>query len=73
MDLFWRIYLPNGKALSVELTQIALGKWIGAIHDLRGSESAQRKALLAISLSAVGKQENIGTSRRKGEGFILAC
>ncbi|RDW81730.1 Zn(II)2Cys6 transcription factor [Aspergillus mulundensis] len=58
MDLFWRIYLPNGEALSVEVTQIALGKWIDAILDLNGSEPALRKALLAMSLATVGKQEN---------------
>ncbi|KAL6239349.1 hypothetical protein BDW75DRAFT_250859 [Aspergillus navahoensis] len=43
MDLFWQIYLPNGKALSVELTHLALGKWIDTTHDLHGSESASRK------------------------------
>ncbi|KAL4902563.1 hypothetical protein BDW74DRAFT_180668 [Aspergillus multicolor] len=58
IELFWRIYLPNGKALSIEVTQIALGKWIDAIHDLHDSEPALKKALLAMSLATVGKQEN---------------
>ncbi|KAL5001591.1 hypothetical protein BDV10DRAFT_182156 [Aspergillus recurvatus] len=66
MDLFWRIYLPNGKALSLELTQVALGKWIDAIHDLHGSENALRKALLAMSLSAVGKQEDDRHLKKEG-------
>ncbi|KAL4784681.1 hypothetical protein BJX76DRAFT_367430 [Aspergillus varians] len=58
MDLFWRLYLPNGQALSLELTQTALGRWIDAIHDLHGTETVLRKALLAMSVSAVGRHEN---------------
>jgi hypothetical protein len=66
MDMFWRIYLPNGEALSVEVTQIALGGWIDAIIDLHASESVLQKSLLAMSVTAVGKQENNQSLREEG-------
>ncbi|KAL4927852.1 Zn(II)2Cys6 transcription factor domain-containing protein [Aspergillus undulatus] len=58
MDLFWQMYLPNGQALSIEVTQVALGGWIDAIHDLQNHETVLKKALVAMSVSAVGRQEN---------------
>ncbi|KAL4869243.1 hypothetical protein BDV12DRAFT_208675 [Aspergillus spectabilis] len=66
MDMFWRMYLPNGQALSVEVTQIALGGWIDAIIDLHASESVLQKSLLAMSVTAVGKQENNQFLREEG-------
>ncbi|KAL4802932.1 hypothetical protein BDV18DRAFT_145871 [Aspergillus unguis] len=66
MDMWWRIYLPNGQALSGELTEIALGRWIDAVHDLHAGESVLKKALLGLSLTAVGRQE--GRPYLKEEG-----
>ncbi|KAL4878812.1 hypothetical protein BJY04DRAFT_195122 [Aspergillus karnatakaensis] len=66
MDLFWRLYLPNGQALTVELTQVALGGWVDAIIDLHTSDNVLRKALVAMSVSAVGKMEDSRLLREEG-------
>ncbi|KAL2870001.1 Zn(II)2Cys6 transcription factor domain-containing protein [Aspergillus lucknowensis] len=69
MDLFWRLYLPNGQKLSAEVTRLALGGWIDAIQDLHGKETVLEKALLAMSVTAVARQE--GDSFLKEEGRRL--
>ncbi|KAL4882204.1 hypothetical protein BJY04DRAFT_217529 [Aspergillus karnatakaensis] len=66
LDLFWRVYLPNGQALPVELTQTALGKWIDAIHDLHISETVLRKSLLALAVSVIGRKENSRYLKEEG-------
>ncbi|PTU23858.1 hypothetical protein P175DRAFT_0527312 [Aspergillus ochraceoroseus IBT 24754] len=69
LDLFWNLYLPNGVALSPEVTQPTLGGWIGTIQEIYSTEEVLRKALLAMSLAAVGKHD--GSQFLKEEGMEL--
>lgn len=55
--LFWEAFLPNGKALPVELTRNSLGGWISSVQDLHTSASVLRKATLALALMTVGRRE----------------
>ncbi|KAL4957814.1 hypothetical protein BDW69DRAFT_205523 [Aspergillus filifer] len=71
LDLFWRMYLPNGEALSVEVKQIALGKWVDAIYDLQNSDPVLKKALVAMSVSAVGKQDNNRVLKEEGRRLYM--
>ncbi|KAL2831842.1 hypothetical protein BDW59DRAFT_125810 [Aspergillus cavernicola] len=57
-ELWWRLYLPNGQALSTEVTHMALGGWLDAVHGLHTAEPVLKQALMAMSLTAVGRQEN---------------
>lgn len=57
-DMWWRLYLPNGQALSDTVTKLALGGWLDAVQDLHTTEPVLKKALLAMALTAVGRQEN---------------
>ncbi|KAL2854266.1 hypothetical protein BJY01DRAFT_43834 [Aspergillus pseudoustus] len=69
MDLWWRLYLPNGQRLSKVVTSNAMGGWLDAIHELHFKEPVLENALVALSVTAVGKQE--GDMYLKEEGRRL--
>lgn len=65
IDLFWRLYLPNGQP-SPTLVQATAGGWVDAVQHLYISESVLRKTILALSVSGVGRQENDRFLREEG-------
>ena len=54
MDLFWDLYLPQGRLLSDYYLQHSVGSWTRAARDLYTTEPALQQALLAMSLSSLG-------------------
>ncbi|KAL3448954.1 hypothetical protein BJX65DRAFT_52384 [Aspergillus insuetus] len=69
MDLWWQLYLPNGQRLSKVVTSNAMGGWLDAVHEMNFREPVLEKALVAMSVTAVGKQE--GDPFLKEEGRRL--
>lgn len=58
---FWQSYFPNGQALP-EVIHGELGGWMHGIQAMYTSESALRKAMLAITMSTVGSNDISGSS-----------
>jgi hypothetical protein len=69
MDLWWQLYLPNGQRLSKVVASNAMGGWLDAVHEMNFREPVLEKALVAMSVTAVGKQE--GDPFLKEEGRRL--
>jgi hypothetical protein len=69
LDLWWQLYLPNGQRLSKVVTSNAMGGWLDAVHEMNFREPVLEKALVAMSVTAVGKQE--GDPFLKEEGRRL--
>ncbi|KAL3465340.1 hypothetical protein BJX64DRAFT_63600 [Aspergillus heterothallicus] len=69
MDMWWRLYLPNGQRLSQSVRGNTMGGWLAVIHELNFGEPVLEKALVAMSVTAVGKQE--GDLYLKEEGRKL--
>ncbi|KAL2814826.1 hypothetical protein BJX63DRAFT_192432 [Aspergillus granulosus] len=67
MDLWWRLYLPNGQRLPKIVTSNAMGGWLDAIHELHFKEPVLEKALVAMSVTAVGKQEDDPYLKEEGK------
>lgn len=65
IDLFWRLYLPNGQP-SPTMRKATAGGWVDAVQDLYISESVLKKTILALSVSGVGRQDNDRSLREEG-------
>ncbi|KAM0629561.1 hypothetical protein ACHAPW_006792 [Verticillium nonalfalfae] len=56
LDLFWRAYLPSGKAFTPYASGYSIGGWTAVSRDLFHTDSALRKALLAMCLGTLGRE-----------------
>ncbi|EGY23391.1 C6 zinc finger domain-containing protein [Verticillium dahliae VdLs.17] len=55
LDLFWRAYLPSGKAFTPYASGYSIGGWTAVARDLFHTDGALRKALLAMCLGTLGR------------------
>ncbi|KAK2811677.1 hypothetical protein FQN50_002023 [Emmonsiellopsis sp. PD_5] len=55
ISLFWTAYTPGTQHISPPTLRNSLGSWTNAIHDLYLTDDVLRKALLAISLTTIGR------------------
>ncbi|EEY23486.1 conserved hypothetical protein [Verticillium alfalfae VaMs.102] len=56
LDLFWRAYLPSGKAFTPYASGYSIGGWTAVARDLFHTDGALRKALLAMCLGTLGRE-----------------
>ncbi|KAK2791235.1 hypothetical protein FQN53_006076 [Emmonsiellopsis sp. PD_33] len=55
ISLFWTAYTPGSQHISPPTLRNSLGSWTNAIQDLYLTDDVLRKALLAISLTTIGR------------------
>ncbi|CRG91336.1 hypothetical protein PISL3812_08384 [Talaromyces islandicus] len=67
LGLFWNSYFPNGKKLPQGGTITILGGLMHLVQEIYTADDLLRKTIVALSLSAIGMQEDpSGWMREKG-------
>lgn len=64
--IFWDMFLPNSRALPLDMVRNNMGGWINTVQDLHTTEPFLRKAMLALSLTTIGKAQDNSTMLRDG-------
>jgi hypothetical protein len=60
------MFLPNSRALPLDMVRNNMGGWINTVQDLHTTEPFLRKAMLALSLTTIGKAQDNSTMLRDG-------
>lgn len=66
LGIFWNDYFPNGRAFSDQACMLSTGSWTRAVNNLRGSEPLLHKAMMGLSASVLGAQNNDSQLKLKG-------
>jgi hypothetical protein len=66
LGIFWNDYFPNGRAFSDQACMLSTGGWTRAVNRLHGSEPLLHKAMVALSASVLGTQNDDTQLRLKG-------
>lgn len=66
LGIFWNDYLPNGREFSDQACMLSTGSWTRAVNRLHGSEPILDKAMMALSASVLGAQNNDPQLKLKG-------
>jgi hypothetical protein len=66
LGLYWSAYLPNGRAFSSAASQLSIGGWTSCLRGLYAGEATLRYAVLALSASMIGSQNNDAQLKLKG-------
>ncbi|KAL2202953.1 hypothetical protein CC79DRAFT_1185233 [Sarocladium strictum] len=63
---FWSMFLPNRRALPLDMIRDKMGGWINAVQDLHSTDPVLRKTMLALSLTTLGKANDDEAMVREG-------
>lgn len=66
---FWNMFLPNRRALPLDLIRDKMGGWINVVQDLQSTDPVLRKTMLALSLTTLGKANDDEAMMREGTMF----